>query len=617
MNFLRKISLRTKFIAILVTVTTSMLLIYALLALTDFQSDKLAYVFESNTSTSRSAANQIRAELDFVIEKLQVYLRGYSLQNNAFHSTAMSSFRNESLLESVWTYHFDSNLGSHRFFSQIGKESLGVLSSPAWKEYFQLVVDDTLTNQVTIRIFDPNPTQWIVGLSVQPDKSSRPFVIMGLVKKSSFVEAFADSSLSDSFLINNQGEIIVHPMNPSYASDLSLVQDAIRSTLEKIDAPIGTHKFSAADGDWLISLASVGFGNMKVISLIPEATALEAIRVLLIKSAILFLFLAFTTVFISVLASNRLTGALQKLFEATKQIGQGDFDIRVQVNTQDEIGGLAEGFNHMAVEIKRLLEETAEKTRMEAELKTAQVVQSTLFPESEFENSSITLKGHYEPASECGGDWWYFSQIGKKTYLWIGDATGHGVPAALVTSAAKSASSVVEKFPDLKLSKIMELMNGAIYGTARGQVLMTFFLACLDNETGTLEYVSASHDPPFFLSHPEDGSEIKKRDVIPLMDKTGPRLGEKPESSYETCMVQLKTGDRIVFYTDGIPELKGADGTLWGERKFINALLKPYNEKMDVFESMDQLFESLVQHRNGQPLDDDITYFMVDIKKVA
>lgn len=614
---LKRVSLRTKFMFILVAVTTGMLSTYAYLALSDFQSDKIAYVFESNSSGSRATANQIRSELTFVLEKLEVYLRGYDLKAKKFHSFAQTQFQTETLVESVWTYHFDPQLGDHRFYTLVGQDSLGVLESDAWQDYFRGVVHDAIANEMTIRIFDPNPSKWIVALRFQGDLTDRPSVIMGLVTKSTFVESFSGSTLFDSILVNGKGEIIINPVNPNYLEDPEDTNLAVQSTLEKIKAPVGTHKYSSdISGDWLISMASVGLGDMRVISLLPEKTALEAIQVLFIKSILLFLFLVSATIVISVLASSRLTRTIKNLFEATKKISQGDFDIKVKVDSQDEIGGLANGFNHMAGEIKRLLADTAEKTRMEAELNTAKLVQATLFPENSFENDTLSLRGFYEPASECGGDWWYHSQVGEKTYFWIGDATGHGVPAALVTAAAKSAASVIERFPELKVSEVMKLMNEAIYGTSRGQVLMTFFLGCFDNKSGTLTYTSASHDPPYLIPF-KNGDDVKKKDIIPLMEEVGPRLGESPDSTYKETTIQVSPNDRLIFYTDGIPELKNDEDELWGERKFLRILMDSYNGKKDLDSSVDDLNKGIADHRKEHPLEDDVTFFMVDYKKSA
>src|SRR5690606_35511909 len=109
----------------------------------------------------------------------------------------------------------------------------------------------------------------------------------------------------------------------------------------------------------------------------------------------------------------------------------------------DEVGGLAQGFNFMAGEVSRLMEETKEAARMEGELETVRLVQETLFPEPVKRVGDFHLAGHFEPASECGGDWWHYCKVGDKLFIWIGDATGHGAPSAMVTSAAKAAATII------------------------------------------------------------------------------------------------------------------------------------------------------------------------------
>ncbi|NQZ00995.1 MAG: SpoIIE family protein phosphatase [Bdellovibrionales bacterium] len=614
---MKRISIRIKFIMILVSITTAMLSVYSFFALNDFQSDKIAYVFESTLSESKSTARQIEAELKFVLEKTENYLSGYNLVTNRFSSNARRAFSREKSVAAIWSYHYDKSTGTYQKFDKMGDDGSGIIDDKGWDPYFQEIVADAILNEITIRTFEGNKEQWLMALRFQPNLDQQPSVVLALVTESSFRDSFANSTLSDALLVNGNSDIIIKPIKANYIESLPDVQAAVDKTTQAIKAPVGTNKYVDSNGgSWLISLANVNLGNMRVISLIPKSVALEAIRLLIIKSAILFAVVFFLTIALSVWVSSQFTSRINTLFEATKKIAKGDFNVQVAVQSEDEISGLAKGFNSMAVEIRRLLDETAEKARMEAELNTAKLVQSTLFPEDQFENDEIKIRGFYEPASECGGDWWYFSQVGHKTFLWIGDATGHGVPAALVTAAAKSAASVLESFPDIPVHDIMKMMNQAIYGTSKGQVLMTFFLGCLDNETGVLTYSSASHDPPYLLRNSKRGS-IKKRDVVPLMDDSGPRLGESPESQYHSIEVQIEAQDRIIFYTDGVPELKNSEDKMMGERNFIRTLIASFNENHDLDISMSDLSNSIDRHRESAALEDDVTYFMMEYKKAG
>ncbi|MCB0365678.1 MAG: serine/threonine-protein phosphatase [Bdellovibrionaceae bacterium] len=256
--------------------------------------------------------------------------------------------------------------------------------------------------------------------------------------------------------------------------------------------------------------------------------------------------------------------------------------------------------------------ELAERTRMSGELEMAKVVQDALFPKNTYEDEFIKIKGHYRTSSECGGDWWYYNITETKAYFWIGDATGHGVPAALVVSAARASSSLLRHFPDLSISNLMSILNHAIYGASNGKILMTFFLASLDLNTGELCFCNASHEPPMVFPVK---TNLKKKDIVPLMGHTGPRLGEDLNTVYKEESLTIQLRDRIFFYTDGIPELVNKTGEQWSEQEMVRSLLKSFQKGPGVEAAVTDLESNVETFRKGTPLADDITYFFMEFKK--
>src|SRR5207244_8208632 len=105
----------------------------------------------------------------------------------------------------------------------------------------------------------------------------------------------------------------------------------------------------------------------------------------------------------------------------------------------DEIGILGENFNFMADQLVVLLQQTAEKARLEQELEVARTIQETLVPPNDpVSNGFFKFACYFQPASQSGGDWWTWHQlVGDKVLVVIGDVTGHGVPSAMITAAAK------------------------------------------------------------------------------------------------------------------------------------------------------------------------------------
>jgi phosphoserine phosphatase RsbU/P len=262
----------------------------------------------------------------------------------------------------------------------------------------------------------------------------------------------------------------------------------------------------------------------------------------------------------------------------------------------------------ISLENARLYQQQGEAVRMQNELITAHAVQEMLFPTPLFESQGVKISGYYQPASECGGDWWGHSKIGDWTYVWIGDATGHGAPAALVTSAACSTVALLESDPSMTPEKAMSFLNNAICRTTKGQITMTFFVGALNGLTGEFRFARASHEAPLLLRKEKMLSDAGLRSVLePLMGTNGASLGEAPGAVYTSESIQLKAGDTIVFYTDGLPEMVNKDGKLWGERGFWESVRAACSNAESVKASSDAIIEKVQGFRGQAELNDDIT----------
>ena len=418
---------------------------------------------------------------------------------------------------------------------------------------------------------------------------------------------FKTSGAQKIFLIDSLGQVIFGPQEfigemLSQKMDLNFLKQA-----EMISQGVEVSK-DRTNVDYMVSYSKVGFGDLYVMTSVMKEKALGALGILLRKSVIFFVLLISLTVMISLLASNTMTQSLTSLFDATKKVAEGKFNFQVDVKSNDEVGSLAENFNLMAAEVSRLLSRTAENARMENELRTAKTVQETLFPESLAQLGPLQISGFYEPASECGGDWWHYSQLGDKILLWIGDATGHGAPSALITAAAKSAASIIE-WLNVGPAQAMELLNGSIYECSRGQLMMTFFLASYDTTTGEVTYANASHEAPFLIR--KSNEPLKRKDLIPLNEVNNPRLGQSRSTTYIESKIKLEPGDLMLFYTDGIPDIRNPKGESWGEREFVKAIINANQDFPTATDSMERISTAFQKFRQGSSLVDDVTFFVV------
>ena len=316
---------------------------------------------------------------------------------------------------------------------------------------------------------------------------------------------------------------------------------------------------------------------------------------------------------LAVVQSLRITQPLKLLASRADQIARGDLSTRVEVNSLDEIGMLAENFNYMADRLQVLLDETAAKAVLEKELELARTIQETLVPTADLiERGPVKVAGHFQPATQCGGDWWAVHDLpDNKVLIIIGDVTGHGVPAAMITAAAKAACDVGRALegPRLTPSRLLELMNRAIFESARRKFVMTCFACVIDTRTKLIAYANAGHNFPYLYRAPSTLREGEAEFTV-LMSR-GNRLGDVPDSSFAESSQPLRTGDKLVFYTDGLIECENGGNEEYGEKRLRLSIRQA--AELGPKEMRDSMMHVAGQFYADRPRKDDITLVVAHI----
>ncbi len=258
-------------------------------------------------------------------------------------------------------------------------------------------------------------------------------------------------------------------------------------------------------------------------------------------------------------------------------------------------------------EVKKV---TEKMSRMESELQTAQAVQNTLFPEpTHYSSAKISLAGAYQPASECGGDWWFYNTIGHRVFLWIGDVTGHGVSAALVTSAARAAVSGIEANPLATPALALKILNKAIFDASKGQKFMSFCVVAIDLKTGVCSYASAAHELPFLIRGSPGNPTLNPHLSYLPSSNTSYLLGQEENAEFVEDEIILEPGDRLFLYTDGITELQNEEGEQWGDRRVRQAIVQCATENYS--KQFIHCFGQILQnYKKDAELKDDMTFFI-------
>jgi serine phosphatase RsbU (regulator of sigma subunit) len=335
-----------------------------------------------------------------------------------------------------------------------------------------------------------------------------------------------------------------------------------------------------------------------------EAQKTAAARKAALYSGAVGALFALIGVVLAILQALSITKPIKQLAWKADQLARGDLQARVDVASGDEIGLLAENFNFMADQIAILLQQTAEKAKLEQELEVAKAIQETLVPgDAPVHKGNLTFAGFYQPAAQTGGDWWTWAELDRgKILVAIGDVTGHGVPSAMITAAAKAACDVARFVTgdEITVTRLLEIMNHAILESAQRKFVMTCFASIVDPRARTITYANAGHNFPYLFRSAEGG----KGEFGSLMIR-GNRLGDDRTSRYEAKTTELAIGDVLVWYTDGIVECENAAGDEYGEKRFRASVKKA--AALDASEMRDAIIADAAGFYGDTPRKDDIT----------
>lgn len=243
---------------------------------------------------------------------------------------------------------------------------------------------------------------------------------------------------------------------------------------------------------------------------------------------------------------------------------------------------------------------------MAEDLKTARLVQDSLFPQKSFyKNGRIRLYGMHRTSTKCGGDWWFYFQRGNDLYLIMADAAAHGIPAALITSATRSAFSLLKE-EDRSLKNIAAAWDKAIAECSNGRITMTALIFRANVELGECRFINAGHENPIIARKARDGFKAS-----PILGEMNYAIGERKDIWLEDSL-QLQPNDRLILYTDGFFKVRSPKGETVSDRRFLKLIEKTLtpNQAPDIFA------EKIVSHFHdlgaGAPLHDDLTFMVLD-----
>ncbi|MFY0696896.1 MAG: SpoIIE family protein phosphatase [Balneola sp.] len=221
-----------------------------------------------------------------------------------------------------------------------------------------------------------------------------------------------------------------------------------------------------------------------------------------------------------------------------------------EVNFLQSLGNLA----LLTIQKSLLLDERLQKQRMEEELNLAKNIQIGLLPDPLPEIDRFDLAAINISSRQVGGDYFDFIETPEKNHLVaIADVTGKGVPASLLMANLQSMLHALAPI-DVTMSEATGSINDIIYNNTPSDKFITFFWGIISDNGTKFKYVNAGHDPPILFR--------KGSDVPVLLEEGGVILGAMPTMMpYESAEIDLKPGDLIVFFTDGVTEAMNPEQT--------------------------------------------------------
>jgi serine phosphatase RsbU (regulator of sigma subunit) len=263
-----------------------------------------------------------------------------------------------------------------------------------------------------------------------------------------------------------------------------------------------------------------------------------------------------------------------------------------KIAEQWSIGTIGSTLRQLLLEQERI-----ERERIEQELRLARRIQQASLPKEIPSLAGWQISPYYQPAREVGGDFYDFFDLEEgRVGVVVGDATGKGMPAALVAEATSNMlRAVAQALGSSSPGKVLAQVNETLVARIPPNMFVTCFYGVLDPKSGSFTYANAGHDLPHVRHGDGDAVELRAR---------GMPLGLMPSMSYEEKEIVLRAGEAALFYSDGLVEAHDPKGEMFGFPR-LRTLVAEHDDERSL---VDSLLEELYSFTGeGWEQEDDIT----------
>ena len=331
----------------------------------------------------------------------------------------------------------------------------------------------------------------------------------------------------------------------------------------------------------------------------------KKLRTILILLGLLSLLLM---MFLSYNGIRKVVAPFEEFSDVAKKIAHGEFDAELpKINSQDELKELHDSFEYLQHSLVKYIDElkstTANKERIESELRIAHAIQMGMLPKSfpAFpEREDISLAAKIVPAKEVGGDLYDFFINDEKLYFIVGDVSGKGIPASLVMAVTCRLFRSIASYLDTP-QEIMSSLNDSLSDGNESNMFCTAFLGVLDLKTGRLAYCNAGHNAPLLINA---NGNVSAMDVTPNLP-----LGLFTGFPYQGQEIDVEKDTMLYLFTDGVNEAENSKMEQFSDERLV-AMLKA-NSGTEPKGIVEVTLSEVERHADGAKQSDDITVMCI------
>lgn len=256
----------------------------------------------------------------------------------------------------------------------------------------------------------------------------------------------------------------------------------------------------------------------------------------------------------------------------------------------------------VAIQNKKLIEQTIAQAAIKRELQLAAEMQNLLLPKNLPQSQNLKVDAFYNAHGQVGGDYYDFFLTPNNGWIaCIADVSGKGISAAFLMASVQAHVQSFIHSQGYHLKELVLQLNDVINKNANGEKFVTFFIAQFHPNQNKIEYINCGHNPGISIDH-----QTKKHFWLKAQIPGLGMIDQLP--AFESTWIDFSTNCELLCYTDGLVEIENPNQEAFGEENVLQVL-----KAKSTGNSSENLIQAVELFRNGMPYIDDIAILSVQM----